>query len=146
MVAKKELTDEHIRKLRQMAADGMKKSQAVNALGVDINWLNRSAHRTGFKPELDQLFGVRTQRKHVITDAEMDQLRVLAGNGLSAKEACKKIGSTPETIKAAAERAERLGDYTALFPPRRKSERSEALPRDLCTAVKWLKRDWRIAA
>lgn len=147
MIAKADLTDDQIRQLRKLSADGLKKTHAAEKMGIDVNWLNRSAERTGFKAELDELFPTRIPRDHKITDKQMDHLRILASAGLRPRAACAKLGSTPETMRAAAERAGRYEEFIAIFPAsKRRPKVREILPRDVDPVVQALIKPWRKAA
>ena len=152
MTARRDLTDDHMSHLRACAAQGMSLTMAAKEMGVAHGWITKSARRLGMLHEIERLFPEDYQeaRRFRLSGEQIDRLRAMAETGATRIDMARKIGCCDVTLNKAIRAAgiyEELKDIARQARERKASDiETGALPRDVCPAVQWLTKAWRVAA
>ena len=152
MTARRDLTDDHMSHLRACAAQGISLTMAAKEMGVAHSWITKSARRLGMLHEIEQLFPEDYQeaRRFRLSGEQIDRLRAMAETGATRIDMARKIGCCDVTLNKAIRAAgidEELKDIARQARERKASDiETGALPRDVCPAVQWLTKPWRVAA
>lgn len=104
-------TDEQHSELTTLVADGLSARQIGAQLGYSRNAIISRVHRTGL-----QLHGTSSQ-PYQWTEEEIEQLKMLAENGLGGRKISRKLGIPHMAVR---NRARRLNLNMPIDPPARK--------------------------
>lgn len=152
MTACRDLTDDHMSHLRACAAQGLSLTKAAQEMGATHKWVVNSARRLGILGEINRLFpeNFNRARQLRLNDQQIERLKAMEAVGATRVEMAEKIGCCYVTLKHAIRGAgidEELKDIARQARERKVSDiETGALPRDVCPAVQWLTKPWRVAA
>lgn len=153
MTARRDLTSDQMAHLRACSAQGMPKAHAAVELGVSHRWINQSAERLGIIDEIDRLFPRDHQKLNAfaLSGGMIKQLIVLAEAGVPRRDIARRFGCCEMTLRSAIKKAGIADELSAIHRRTRKNSavpkaENAKLPRDVCPAVQWLTKPWRVAA